>query len=452
MRRLFRGGLAALLVGTAAGCAPIAVYQGAIPAPGAVTAFEAAPHRSGESARTADPQGAERFLLPGTADQDHHLIGTLRAAPQSDSLVVFLYGDNRRGFRMQSRAREMAALRGFKYRDWRGIGGALSVVPTMLVTAFVPTLDGPRDIFTKCFTGRPRWGTEERVLAAVMRSLPADLVVNTGDLVTYGERGRGWKDFVDLHAPLRDRVLFVSAPGNHERLDLEIARYNWDAAMGSPPCPERYWFALDLPDSLGRFVFLDSNVLSDDKGRYPDSLQETLSERQLAWADSVLATAGRYRFVVMHHPPISAGHYTGMWSPRSLAARAAVRRRRLFEICRRRHVTAVFAGHEHLYSRAWVRIPEGGGFWQVTTGGAGAPLHWVRDRARVRALSQPLPDGLQVEPGTAFGQTKFHYCRLVIPRTPSERPSLRFDAYEVLGSGRTRRIDHLDLAPIEENR
>src|SRR5206468_554942 len=128
----------------------------------------------------------------------------------------------------------------------------------------------------------------------------------------------------------------------------------------------------------------------------------------------------------------------------------AERRRKLFDLCRRHHVTAFFAGHEHLYARAWVRFPEGGGFWQVTAGGAGAPLHFVKPKARVRALSQPLPDSLMVEPGSAFGQTKFHYCRLVIPRGTPARPSLPLDAYEVLGNGRVRKIDHLDLAPIRE--
>lgn len=449
MSRAFRACLATAFGLLAVGCAPIAIYRGTVPAPGAVPSFE--PSARG-AAPSGDPQGAERFLLPGTADRDHRLAGTLRCDRRGDSLVILIYGDSRRGFRMQYRVREMAALRGIRFRNWRSMGAALGVLPWTLVASIVPSLDGPRDLVTKLVTHRPRAGAEKRVLGAVTRALPADLIVHTGDLVAYGERGRLWEDFTALHAPLRDRALFVSAVGNHERMDLDISRYNSNAVMGLPPAPERYWFALDLPDSAGRFVFLDSNLLTDTQGRYPDSLQEALSNQELDWADSALATAGRYRFVIMHHPPISAGHYTGMWAPGSASARAAMRRRRLFDICRRRHVTAVFAGHEHLYARAWVRIPEGGGFWQVTSGGGGAPPHWVKPQARVRALSQPLPDGLQVEPGSAFGQTKYHYCRLVIPRGSPARPSLPLDTYEVLSNGAIRKIDHLDLAPDTESR
>ena len=133
--------------------------------------------------------------------------------------------------------------------------------------------------------------------------------MSTGDLVTYGERADLWAKFVAQEQELRARIPFFAAPGNHERTDTERGRANWNAAMGSPPEPGQYWYALDLPDGLARFVFLDSNLFADARGRYPDSLQEAWSRAQLGWADSALAAPARYRFIVLHHPLVSAGHY-----------------------------------------------------------------------------------------------------------------------------------------------
>jgi len=59
--------------------------------------------------------------------------------------------------------------------------------------------------------------------------LPANFVVNTGDVVENGRRGRGWEDFSRSHERLRTKVPFLAAPGNHERLWAPESRANWDA-------------------------------------------------------------------------------------------------------------------------------------------------------------------------------------------------------------------------------
>ncbi len=429
------------------GCAPAAPYHGPVPAPGAVIAF--AP-----SSASADPRsdpGADAGAAPrlGPGRRADRLLGTLFVPQRSESIVVLLYGDNRPGYLMQSRRRELKALRGLRSSDFGWWWSGVATIPVLCIEALVPTLDGPRDLVTKVFTHRPRWGREGPVREALARRLPADLVVNVGDIVTYGDRGRLWEDFVAGHRDLRARVPYLACPGNHERTDTELGRANWEAAMGPPPVHGQYWYALDLPDGLARFVFLDSSLLSDPHGRYPDSLQEAGSQEQLAWADSALAAPVRYRFVVMHHPLVSAGHYTRMWSSGPAAARLAARRRRLFDICRRRHVTAVIAGHEHLYQRVFVRSSPRAGFWQITTGGGGAPLHWLPSSLRRRALGQPLPDGLQVDLASAYGFSEFHFCRLVIPRAPGAA-SLRLDVYQVGRAGDTKHVDRVDLAASPE--
>src|SRR5262249_24779603 len=140
---------------------------------------------------------------------------------------------------------------------------------------------------------------------------------------------------------------------------------------------------------------------------YSDADAERLASEELAWADSALAAPFRYRFVVLHHPPASGARRPEDWNTPATRERRA----RLLEICRNRDVTAILAGHEHLYARE--RLQRGSSScWQITTGGAGAPLVPAR-RARVAAADAGDVD---VAPGTIVRRSVWHYCRLVIPR------------------------------------
>ena len=375
-------------------------------------------------------------------------ITTLEPAGDSDSVIVLLCGDNRPGYRMQSRKRELGSMRGIASNGIAGWAAGLVAVPVLCVETILPALDGPRDLWTKFVTHRPPWGREGPVREAMLGALPADTVVSTGDLVTYGERADLWAKFVAQEQELRARIPFFAAPGNHERTDTERGRANWNAAMGSPPEPGQYWYALDLPDGLARFVFLDSNLFADARGRYPDSLQEAWSRAQLDWADSALAAPARYRFIVLHHPLVSAGHYLAMWG--NPAGKRQARRRRLLDIARRRRVTAVLAGHEHLYQRVYIRTADHAGFWQVTTGGAGSPLHWLSAPMRRKSLGMPLPDSASTVLGSASGFSDFHFCRLVIPRRPDGGAALRMDVYQVGPKGEAKFVDRIDLAAAPE--
>src|SRR5439155_25766371 len=106
-----------LVLAGSAGCAPVAPYHGPVPAPGAAVAFSTRP--ADEAARSPAGIGAEsppsRRLDPG--DPDRRLLGTLAVPARSDSIVVLLYGDNRPGYRLQSRKRELQALRGLRSSD-----------------------------------------------------------------------------------------------------------------------------------------------------------------------------------------------------------------------------------------------------------------------------------------------------------------------------------------------
>jgi hypothetical protein len=421
----------AIVLALSCGCAGVGPYHPA--APSAVA-----------DAGSAKPDAPGRHWLKRGAGADPHDLGILEATGDPDSFVVMVYGDHRRGLRMQTRSRVYRLMRYHGYTGVTRVALGVLCAPFYVLESIVPTLDGPRDIVT-AFTHRPRSGSEDDVLEAMRTGGPAQLVVSTGDLVQDGRRGRHWADYVESHRDLRSRLPYFAAPGNHERMETEVGRGNWNAAVGAPPRPDRYWQSVDLPDSLARFLFVDANVLTNVLGIYPDSVAEALSQEQLAWVDRTLSPAFRFRFIVLHHTLVPAGHHTTDWDPRASAAR----RERLLRLCRDRGVTAILAGHEHLYQRVFLRDVNGGGVWHITTGGGGSPLHGVSKARREAVLSTPLIEGLSIDPGTIHARTAYHYCRLVLPRAAGQAATLA--AVRVEGA-RTTLMDRIVLETPEAAR
>jgi hypothetical protein len=419
----------AIVLALTCGCAGIGPYE---PAPSTVA------HVS------TDPNAARRAWLKGGAGADPHNLGILKSGGDPDSFVVLVYGDHRRGLRMQTRSRAYRIMRYHGYTGVTRVALGILCAPLYVLEAIVPTLDGPRDLVT-WFTHRPRGGAEDDVLEAMRTDGPSQLVVSTGDLVQDGRRGVHWADFVKSHRELRSRVPYFAAPGNHERMETEVGRGNWDAAVGAPPQPDRYWQSVDLPDSLARFVFVDANILTNVEDIYPDSVAEALSQEQLAWVDRALRPAFRFRFIVMHHTLVPAGHHTTDWD----APAAAARRERLLQLCRERGVTAIFTGHEHLYQRVFLRDVNGGGVWHITTGGGGSPLHGISNERREAVLSIPLIEGLSFDAESIKWKTTYHYCRLVLPRAAGKPATL--SAMEVDGS-HTKPLDRIVLDMPETSR
>jgi hypothetical protein len=363
--------------------------------------------------------------------------------PARDSVTVILYGDNRGGYRMQYHTTEYRAVTRVFSGGPSGFAKGLLFTPILLVEAFIPTLDGPRDLITM-FTRNTRAGGEARVLEAMQPFLPVDLVISTGDLVTNGRRGRLWEQFVSRHQPLRTQNLYLAAPGNHEQLYDPMAARGWDAAVGPPAEPWDRWYRADLPDVGARFIILDSDLLADVHGNYSDSTSNARANAQLDFAEQSLSTSMRWKFVVLHHPPVTTGHYEVDWLPDRTGDPVPARRTRLLEMCARHHVTAVLAGHEHLYYRLYVADTTGAGFWEVISGGGGAPLYPIEKPALEQALADRWPGGLQTVKGSARGRSTFHFCRITFPAS-ADGP-LRMDVYRAHSGGRAEHIDQLDLS------
>ncbi|MEM9493534.1 MAG: metallophosphoesterase, partial [Myxococcota bacterium] len=233
----------------------------------------------------------------------------------------------------------------------------------------------------------------ERLVARVRSEVP-DFILGTGDMVDDGGREPQWQEFFEIErALLAENVLFP-AVGNHDRQGRGRTADNYRKYFAVPensPDPERYYA---FTYAGARFIVLDSNA-------YSFSLTD-----QTAWLESQLRAseidpAIDHVFVAMHHPPFSNSLHGGQrelrerWTP-------------LFE---QYGVTAVFSGHDHVYSRA-----EHGGVRYFVSGGGGAPLY---PRSR-----RPSPIDRKA---VKYFERVSHYLRVHIIGTYVEISAIRAD-------------------------
>lgn len=226
---------------------------------------------------------------------------------------------------------------------------------------FATAPEAGKDVpFSFIVVGDSRGSMEQhrRVVQRMSQEVP-DFVLGTGDMVDEGFRQDQWQMFFDVeNSLLRDNVYFP-ALGNHDRQGRGRTADTYRAFFSVPENgndTERY-YAFTYGSS--RFLVLDSNAYS-----FAMTDQTSWLERELIGArqDSSI----RHVFVVMHHPPYSISLHGGAvdlrdrWGP-------------LFE---RYDVSAVFSGHDHVYSRA-----EANNVHYFVTGGGGAPLYPRRPKS-----------------------------------------------------------------------
>ena len=151
--------------------------------------------------------------------------------------------------------------------------------------------------------------------------------------------------FEEPYAPLlAEGVQFFAALGNHddpkevnyERFNMRGKRYYRFAPPGN--------LVARLTTPV-QFFALDSTYLDS---------------AQLSWLDGELAASpAEWKIVFLHHPIYTSGRYR---------ASAFVNRSTLESIFMRRHVSAVFSGHEHIYQRSTLQ----NGIQYFISGGAGS--------------------------------------------------------------------------------
>jgi predicted phosphodiesterase len=200
-------------------------------------------------------------------------------------------------------------------------------------------------------------GPHRRVTERMAQEVP-DFILGTGDMVDDGSRQDQWQEFFDVENSLLRNNVYFPAVGNHDRQGRGRTADTYRAYFSVPENgneTERYYA---FTYAASRFLVLDSNI-------YSFALTD-----QTAWIERELIAARqdpeiKHIFVVMHHPPYSISLHGG----------AKDLRDRWTPLFSQYQVSAVFSGHDHVYTRA-----EADGVRYFVSGGGGAPLYPKRPR------------------------------------------------------------------------
>jgi len=189
-------------------------------------------------------------------------------------------------------------------------------------------------------------GDAHRRVVSAIAGEGADFLLNTGDLVDH-DADDEWQTFFDIEHGLLSTTPLCAAPGNHEG-----GSDRWAELF---PVGERSRFA-------GRAYGADYGPVHVAA---LDSNGDLVA--QARWLDEDLAAArargAKHLFVFMHDGPFSGASGFGAHGSNMIARRVVV------PVAKRHGVTAMFAGHDHIYER--------GASEELTyfvTGGGGAPL------------------------------------------------------------------------------
>ena len=236
---------------------------------------------------------------------------------------------------------------------------------------------------------RTRHDVHRRVIASLLERGMPDFVIHTGDLVENGNDSALWPIFFDIEGELLRHAAIFPVLGNHER----NSRSFYEFFQAETPYYSFNW-------GTAHFVMINSDLANVSANR---AVQEAFWTEQTRWIEEDLSKnqAAAFRFLVAHHPPISAVARRQDSQPRMTA---------LMPILEKYRVTAGLFGHDHNYQHYLKN-----GIHYIGTGGGGAPLYDVDKPApgiTVKVMSTEnfvsiKVDGklARVEAITAEGQT-----------------------------------------------
>jgi len=197
---------------------------------------------------------------------------------------------------------------------------------------------------------RTRPDVHRKVIESILKNSQPEFIVQTGDMVENGTDPSLWPIFFDIERELLRKAAFFPAEGNHERNARDYFEFF--------QVPSYYSFNW----GNAHFCVLDSdiaNVAPSEVGR------QAFWKEQTAWLEEDLKKNqnAAFRFVVAHHPPITAVANRQGNNPHMTA---------LMPLLEQMHVTAALFGHDHNYQHYLKN-----GIHYVITGGGGAPLYDV---------------------------------------------------------------------------
>jgi hypothetical protein len=160
-----------------------------------------------------------------------------------------------------------------------------------------------------------------------------------------------WPVFFGIEAELLRQTVFFPSLGNHERNNHQFYDF---FQIGTP------YYSFNWGKS--HFIVLNSdigNVAADSVAK------QAFWTQQKQWLEEDLAKnqQAEFRFVIAHHPPITAVARRQGDNPEMTA---------LIPMFEKYHLTAGFFGHDHNYQHYLKN-----GIHYVVTGGGGAPLYDV---------------------------------------------------------------------------
>jgi hypothetical protein len=202
----------------------------------------------------------------------------------------------------------------------------------------------------------------ESVLTGIIGS-SSDLLLHTGDLVSYGSVDAEWDYFFDKASDLLKLIPMFPAIGNHETYYESSAMQFFKYFSLPNDGTEHGWYAFEYGNV--QFICLDTEHLS--------TAQDTWLAGQLADSTS------KWKIVYFHEPPFTdAGrgdpsiYVVTNWLP----------------LFREYGVNIVFSGHTHAYERYYDAISDTS--YIVAGGGNNFFSHWSITRALPSGISKKL--------------------------------------------------------------
>jgi acid phosphatase type 7 len=197
---------------------------------------------------------------------------------------------------------------------------------------------------------RTRAAAHKKVIEAVLANSHPDFVVQTGDMVADGADNSQWPTFFDIERELLRHTAFFPTIGNHEH----NAGDYYDFFQTTP------YYSFDWGNA--HFVFFDSDLAN---AAPTQTARKAFWNEQTAWMEDDLrkSQGATFRFVVAHHPPMTA-----VASRQGDNAHVTA----LMPMWEKYHVTAGMFGHDHNYQHYLKN-----GVHYIIAGGGGAPLYDV---------------------------------------------------------------------------
>lgn len=185
-----------------------------------------------------------------------------------------------------------------------------------------------------------------------------------------------WKQIVEKYYPIE---MFLNCIGNHERSEEafnDVFNYLPNEQL---PGYGRTVYYIDYDNS--RFIILNSN--RENKNYYQYNPEEGsiknsgyfIDDNQKKFLENKLKNSyKKYNFIIYHAPAFPASHHFG-----TSLDQDPIERYLFWRILDKYNVTAVFNGHEHIYSRKVINCAFNTTFknniLQIISGGAGANIY-----------------------------------------------------------------------------